>query len=182
MPSYDERASGTRMVVESRRKHAIRQLADRLAPERDAWIERNRFYHEEDERFLRFLVGPEMPQTELNWLSAQDLAGIMALADFEVVRLDSRQIVPKRVGGLGGFANRFVGTLPGIRHLALRNYVVARPGRESRLGQRSATLVLPCHNAAGNIEPAIDRLPPYDDDIDVIFVEDHSRDITAPEV
>src|SRR5436305_15073795 len=65
MPSYDERASGTRMVVESRRRHAILQLADRLAPERDAWIERNRFYHEEDERFLRFLVGPDQRVLDL---------------------------------------------------------------------------------------------------------------------
>src|SRR6266480_2048778 len=142
MPSYDERANGTRMVVESRRKHAIRQLADRLAPERDDWIERNRFYHEEDERFLRFLVGPDQRVLDLgcgtgHLLAAQDLAAMMELTDFEVVRLDSRQIVPKRVGGLGGFANRFVGTLPGIRNLALRNYVVARAGRESRLGQRS---------------------------------------------
>jgi SAM-dependent methyltransferase len=298
MPSYDERAIGARLVVESRRKHAIRELADRLAPERDAWIERNRFYHEEDERFLRFLVGPEqrvldlgcgtghllaslnpsrgvgvdfspamvdearrrhphlefhvgdiedpavlealsgpfdailladtvgsiedcqrtldslhslchretrvviayysrlwgpllqaamrigqqMPQTELNWLSAQDLADIMALADFEVVRLDSRQIVPKRVAGLGGIANRFVGTLPGIRHLALRQYVVARPGRESRLGQRSATVVIPCRNEAGNIAPAIDRLPRFCDDIEILFVEGHSRDHTVTEI
>jgi SAM-dependent methyltransferase len=298
MPPYDERAISTRIVVESRRKYAIRELAERLAPERDEWIERNRFYHEEDERFLRFLVGndqrvldlgcgtghllaalnpsrgvgvdfssamvdearrrhphlefhvgdiedpvvlealngpfdvilladtvgsiedcqrtldnlhslchretrvviayysrlwgpllhaamrigQQMPQTELNWLSAQDLADIMALADFEVVRLDSRQIVPKRVGGLGGIANRFVGTLPGIRNLALRQYVVARPGRESRLGQKSATVVVPCRNEAGNIAPAIDRLPRFCDDIEVIFVEGHSRDSTVTEI
>jgi len=297
MPTSDERVNGTHMVVESRRKHAIRELADRLAPERDEWIERNRFYYDEDERYLRFLVGPDrqvldlgcgtgralaalrprrgvgvdfspamieearrrnpqfefhvgdvedsrvlevldgpfdvilladtvgsledcqrmllsvhslchretrvviayysrlwspllfaarkfgqqMPQTEQNWLSGQDLAAIMALADFEVVRLDSRQIVPKRVGGLGGFANRFVGTLPGVRNLALRNYVVARPGRESRLGQPSATVVIPCRNEAGNIAPAIDRLPRFCDDIEVVFVEGHSRDNTVAE-
>src|SRR5207247_5093061 len=123
-------------------------------------------------------IGQQMPETELNWLSAQDLAGIMALADFEVVRLDSRQIVPKRVGGLGGFANRFVGTLPGIRNLALRNYVVARPGRESRLGQRSATVVIPSRNEAGNIAPAIDRLPRFRAHSQAICIWGHGRDGT----
>jgi len=299
MAAYDDaRAIGTRMVVESRRKRAIRELADHLAPERDDWIERNRFYHEEDERYLRFLVGPnqrvldlgcgsghllaalepsrgvgvdfssamidearrrhphlefrvgdvedpavlealegpfdvilladtvgsledcqktlvnlhslchretrvvlayhsrlwgpvfsvaqrlrqQMPQTELNWLPGQDLAGIMALADFEVVRLDSRQIVPKRLGGLGSLANRFVGTLPGVRSLALRSYVVARPGREAALGRKSATVVIPCRNEAGNIAPAIDRLPRFCDDLEVVFVEGHSRDHTVTEI
>ena len=32
----------------SRRKLAIRELADRLAPKRDAYIRRNRGFHEED--------------------------------------------------------------------------------------------------------------------------------------
>jgi SAM-dependent methyltransferase len=297
-PNDDARASGTRMVVESRRKLAIRELADHFAAERDDWIERNRFYHEEDERYLRFLVGPgqrvldlgcgsghvlaalnpkcgvgvdfsslmidearrrhphlefhvgdvedpsvlealdgpfdvilladtigsledcqrtlvnlhrlchretrvviayysrlwspllyaakvigqQMPQTELNWLAAQDLADIMDLADFQVVRLDSRQIVPKHAGGVGSLANRFIGTLPAIRRLALRNYVVARPGREAALGPRSATVVIPCRNEAGNVAPAIDRLPRFTDDIEVIFVEGHSNDNTVMEI
>jgi SAM-dependent methyltransferase len=286
------------MIGESRRKRAIRELANRLAHERDDWIERNRFYHEEDERYLRFLVGPDqrvldlgcgtghllealnpvrgvgvdfspamidearrrhpylefhvgdvedpavletlegpfdvilladtvgsledcqrtlvnlhslchretrvvlayhsrlwgpvfslaqrvrqqMPQTELNWLPSPDLVAIMALADFEVVRVDSRQIVPKRVGGLGSVANRFFGTLPGVRNLALRSYVVARPGRETALGQQSATVVIPCRNEAGNIAPAIDRLPRFCGDLEVVFVEGHSNDNTVTEI
>ena len=40
----------------SPRKQAIRNLADRMAPERDAWIARNPHYHEEDLNYLNFLV------------------------------------------------------------------------------------------------------------------------------
>ena len=76
MPSDGERANGIRMVVESRRKYAIRELADRLAPERDEWIERNRFYHEEDERFLRFLVGPEQRVLDLGCGTGHLLAAL----------------------------------------------------------------------------------------------------------
>ena len=42
----------------STRKERIRALAERLAPERASWIERNSFYYEEDYRFTRFLVSP----------------------------------------------------------------------------------------------------------------------------
>src|SRR5258708_580612 len=38
------------------RKQRIRALCDRLAPERAGWIERNRYFHEQDRRYMRFLV------------------------------------------------------------------------------------------------------------------------------
>ena len=40
----------------SPRKRAICDLANRMAPERDAWIARNAHYHEEDLNYLGFLV------------------------------------------------------------------------------------------------------------------------------
>src|SRR5919106_5602044 len=40
----------------SERKKRIRELADRLAPERESWIRRNTYYYEQDYRYMRFLV------------------------------------------------------------------------------------------------------------------------------
>lgn len=40
----------------SERKRQIRELADRLAPERETWIRRNAYYYEQDYRYMRFLV------------------------------------------------------------------------------------------------------------------------------
>src|ERR1019366_5351314 len=40
----------------SARKRAIRDLANRQAPNRDRWVARNSFYYEEDLRYMRFLV------------------------------------------------------------------------------------------------------------------------------
>ncbi len=40
----------------SPRKQAIRELFDRLAPERDHWIRRNRYFYEQDRAYMRFLV------------------------------------------------------------------------------------------------------------------------------
>jgi SAM-dependent methyltransferase len=127
-------------------------------------------------------LGHQMPQREQNWLSLRELAGILQLADFEVVRTDCRQIIPKRLGGIGPFMNRFVGTLPAVRSLALRSYIVARPAREPPVSAPSATVVVPCRNEAGNIAPAVERIPRYCDDIEIVFVEGHSRDETLSEI
>ena len=39
-----------------RGEQRIRALSDRLAAERAGWIERNRYFHEQDRRYMRFLV------------------------------------------------------------------------------------------------------------------------------
>ena len=40
----------------SKRKDAIRDHADRGAGTRNGWIERNRYYYENDYRYMRFLI------------------------------------------------------------------------------------------------------------------------------
>jgi SAM-dependent methyltransferase len=127
-------------------------------------------------------LGQQMPHPEQNWLSLRELASILELADFEVVRTDCRQIVPKRAGGIGPFVNRFVATLPGMRTFALRSYVVARSSRATTPTRPSASVVVPCRNEAGNIEPAVERIPRFCDDLEIIFVEGHSRDDTLAEI
>ncbi len=42
----------------SARKAGILDHADRIAADRVTWREKNRFFHEEDERYLRFLIPP----------------------------------------------------------------------------------------------------------------------------
>ena len=91
-------------------------------------------------------IGLKMPSVEMNWLSTEDTIGFLQLADFDPVKRDWRQLVPLSLLGLGPLINRFIGTLPIIRHLSLRNYIVARPIREVRLEHPSATVLIPCRN------------------------------------
>ena len=79
------------------------------------------------------LLRQQMPTEENNWLSAADLAGILALDDFEVVRTDYRQILPKRLLGLGPLVNRFLGPLPGCRRWACA--ATPSPGRWATPGR-----------------------------------------------
>ena len=127
-------------------------------------------------------VGQKMPQPEVNFLSPRDIGNLLYLADLEVIKYEWRQILPKRVLGLGPLVNRLIGPLPLVRRLGLRNYIVARslrrlPGRATP----SVSIVVPCRNERGNIEAAVRRTPPFAPDMEIIFVEGHSSDGTLEE-
>jgi len=117
-----------------------------------------------------------------NWLTSQDIANLLQLADFDVIKREWRMLVPFRLFGLGRLINRFIATLPLIRKFGLRNYVVARP-RPKTLGETpSVSVVIPCRNERGNIEAAVQRLPRFCPNIEIVFVEGHSSDGTWEEV
>ncbi|MBI5899433.1 MAG: glycosyltransferase [Rhodocyclales bacterium] len=128
------------------------------------------------------ILGLKMPSVEVNWLSTEDTMGFLHLADFEPVRREWRQIVPRSLFGLGSLLNRFVGTLPVIRRLSLRNYLVARPMRDIAMRDPSVTVMIPCRNERGNIENAVKRMPRLCSDMEILYVEGHSQDGTLDEI
>jgi SAM-dependent methyltransferase len=127
-------------------------------------------------------LGLKMPSEPMNWLSTKDTLGFLHLADFETVKCEWGQIIPKKLMGFGSFLNRFIGTLPLIRQLSLRSYLVARPMRNIELSNPSTTVVIPCRNEFGNIENAVKRIPNFCEDLEIIFVEGNSQDKTFDEI
>jgi SAM-dependent methyltransferase len=127
------------------------------------------------------MVGQRMPHPPQNWLSLPDLAGMLDLANFEVIRSETRQIVPFGFLGVGIACNRFIAPLPLIRRLGLRRYVVARSRVAERRRPTSCSVVIPCRNERGNIAAAVERLPDFCPDVEIIFVEGHSADGTLDE-
>jgi SAM-dependent methyltransferase len=117
-----------------------------------------------------------------NWLSAQDIANILYLADFDVIKQEWHILCPFRLFGIGRIINRFIAPLPLIRKLCLRNYVIARAQPRATRKSASTTIVVPCRNERGNIEPALKRMPPFCPDMEVIFVEGGSKDGTWEEI
>lgn len=130
---------------------------------------------------LAELLARKQPSEAENVLSTDDIAALLNLAGFQVLRCDWRQLLPIQLGGLGPLINRYFATLPGLRRLCLRHYVVARSLHQRRPRPRSATVVIPCRNERGNIAPAIARMPRFCSDIEIIFVEGHSADQTYQE-
>jgi SAM-dependent methyltransferase len=127
-------------------------------------------------------VGLRMRQPAPNVMSPADLRAIAELADFDPVKSEMRLLSPIRLLGLGRLLNRFVSPLPVIRQLSLRHYMVARSARQVDDGLRSATVVVPARNERGNVEPAVNRIPAFCEDIEIIFIEGHSKDGTYEEM
>ena len=124
----------------------------------------------------------KMPTLMQNWLSCGDIAALLELADFQEIKREWRMLVPKRLLGLGVLVNRFLAPLPGLRRLAVRNYLVLRSRRAPTPPIGSVSVIIPCRNERGNIEPAIRRMPRIAPDQELIFVEGHSTDGTLDEI
>lgn len=127
-------------------------------------------------------IGWRAPQPPQNVMSPSDTRALAALSDFDAIKSESRLLSPLRLLGLGRILNRFVSTLPIIRQLSLRHYSVFRSVRRAGDPITSATVVIPARNERGNIEPAVQRMPDFCDDIEIIFVEGHSQDGTLEEI
>ncbi len=123
-----------------------------------------------------------MPEPLMNWLRPADIANLLMLADYQPVREEWRQLLPKRLYGIGPLVNRFIATLPLIRRLCLRNYLVARPMRDAAESELSASVVVPCRNERGNIADIVARIPQFCRELEILFVEGGSKDGTWEEI
>lgn len=127
-------------------------------------------------------LGAVTRQPPSNWISTRDLINLLELAGWEVVHHSTEQLFPFRVPVLGGFCNRFLVRLPGLRHLGSSVYVVARPrglpAAEKAAAELTCSVIVPARNESGNIRAALERIPVMGAQTEVIFVEGHSRDDT----
>jgi hypothetical protein len=127
-------------------------------------------------------LGLKMRQPPQNVLAPVDVRALSALADFEAVKSEPRLLMPLRLLGLGRLINRFLAPLPLIRQLCLRHYTVSRSLRRPVRRVKSATVVVPARNERGNIADAVERIPRFTEDLEIIFVEGHSKDGTWQEI
>lgn len=130
-------------------------------------------------------LGQRRPQPQQNWLSMSDVLNLLAITGYSPVKFSRRFLIPKPIPLLAPLGNRYLCPLPGLNHLGLTNYIVARPRREGFQLDSSAptcSVIIPARNEAGNIEAAIARLPQLGSHTEVIFVEGHSRDDTWAEI
>jgi SAM-dependent methyltransferase len=137
------------------------------------------------EPLLKFAewIGWRAPQPNQNIMSPAEIRVLGDLADFELVKAETRLLSPLWLFGIGRLLNRFVSMLPIVRHLSLRHYSVCRSLRLAREDSvNSATVLIPVRNERGNIERAIESLPRFCGDIEVVFVEGHSKDGTYEEI
>jgi SAM-dependent methyltransferase len=125
------------------------------------------------------LAKPLRPQ---NWLTVADVAGLLALEDFEVINRRDEVLLPLRVPVVSTLANRYLAKIFPLNLLTLTRVLVARPvgAPEVLLGEDepSVSVVIPARNEAGNIASVFERTPELGAGTELIFVEGGSTDDT----
>ena len=128
-------------------------------------------------------LGVRRPRPVQNWLPTGDIANLLYLSGFEVIRSDSYVMLPKRVPPLTTLCNYGLSLVPGLRSLNLVNLVVARPQPAPRQDKDwSVSVIVPCRNERGTIKDLIERIPEMGRGTEILFVEGNSTDGTAQEI
>ncbi|HLA29108.1 MAG TPA: bifunctional class I SAM-dependent methyltransferase/glycosyltransferase family 2 protein [Syntrophales bacterium] len=124
-------------------------------------------------------IGLARPTLLQNWLTAEDLVGLLGLADFEVVRKWEEILCPVALPLLAPFLNRCIVKIWPFKKLALTNFIVARPLLPAPFRvEPMVSVVVPARNESGNIPQIFARLPRMGRETELIFVEGHSSDDT----
>jgi SAM-dependent methyltransferase len=128
-------------------------------------------------------LGIRKPRGHQNWLPPKDIANLLNLGNFDVIRTDSFVLLPKGIWLISAFFNYILSLLPGFRAFNMVNLIIARrstlPKQDNDL---SVSVIVPCRNERGNIEDAIKRIPDMGRETEIIFVDGNSTDGTADEI
>ena len=126
-------------------------------------------------------LGFKSPTLLQNWLSKDDVANLLHLAGWEVIRSDTRILWPVRTPLWSWFCNRWLAPL--LPPFCFTIGLVARPKpRPVPATQYRCSVVIPARNEAGNIEDAVRRTPEMGRGTEIIFIEGHSSDDTWGEI
>jgi SAM-dependent methyltransferase len=123
-------------------------------------------------------LGLARPILYQNWLTVPDVRNLLRLAGFQAIRSWQEVLLPLPIPLLAPFCNRFLVRLWPFRHLALTNFLVARPAPRPLEEEPVVSVVVPARNEEGNIPNIFARTPEMGAGTELIFVEGHSKDGT----
>ena len=125
--------------------------------------------------------GAKAPTLLQNWLSQADMANLLHLAGWEVIKTDAQMVWPAGTPLLAPLLNRWLAPL--MPHFCVTVVMVARPKpAPAARPQLRCSVVIPARNEAGNIEAAVQRTPEMGLGTEIIFIEGHSKDNTWEEI
>jgi ubiquinone/menaquinone biosynthesis C-methylase UbiE len=127
------------------------------------------------------LIGLKKKSPKQSWMSILDIKNILYLAGFESFKSARRILFPTYIPVLSYLLNKIFAHLPFFNLFCLNQFVIARPllsydGQSEN--EFSTSVIIPARNESGNIESAIQRIPKFGKNIELIFVEGNSTDDT----
>lgn len=125
-------------------------------------------------------MGLATPVLKQNWLTVSDVTNLLHLTDFRVIRSWQEVLCPLPLPGVASLSNRVLVKLWGVRHLALTNFLMARPLADATADPAPlrVSVVVPARNEAGNVPAIFARTPEMGAGTELILVEGHSSDDT----
>lgn len=125
-------------------------------------------------------LGLAKPILLQNWLTVEDISGLLTLADFEVISRREEIIWPMRTLIIDFLLNRFLVKIWPFKIFALTHFIIAKPVvRTSDNGELpKVSVVIPVRNESGNIERIFKSVPEMGKETELIFVEGGSTDDT----
>ncbi|MEA2067592.1 MAG: methyltransferase domain-containing protein, partial [Verrucomicrobiota bacterium] len=123
-------------------------------------------------------LGLAHPVPQQNWLTPEDIEGLLKLGGFETVQRRAAILLPLGIPLLASLCNRVLAHLPLFRAFDLVHFFVARPVPQPRTDPPSVSVVVAARNEAGNIEPLLQRIPTMGSSTEILFVEGGSTDGT----
>lgn len=136
------------------------------------------------EPLLKFAetVGLRMKHLLEHWLPLDDIANLLFLNNFEVIKKSYRFLFPVYIPLISTFFNKFLANMPFFGELSLDEIIVARPVVKRKSPEEvTCSVIIPCRNEKGNVEQAVLRTPNMGKHTELIFVEGHSEDGTFEE-
>ena len=131
---------------------------------------------------LSQLMHLSKPTLQQNWLTVEDLANLLSLADFEVIKRTREILCPLPLPVAANFANRFLVKLWPFSMLAMTNFVIARPQNSIAIRtadeQPRVSIIVPARNESSNVDRIFVRTPALGATTELVFIEGHSRDDT----
>ena len=114
-----------------------------------------------------------------NWLTVDDVATLLTLSNYDVVRHQAEILLPLWLPLVSWFCNKFLAKLAPFRWFDVTTFLVARPKALTPPGPLPrVTVVVPARNESGNIPEILRRVPEMGSGTELIFVEGHSSDDT----
>jgi len=125
-------------------------------------------------------MGFAKPSLLQNWLTVEDIEGLLHLAGFEVIRHWEEVIWPLRTPFLDKLMNRILAKLWPFYIVALTYFIVVRPqwDRDDRVKPPRVSVIVPVRNEAANIPDIFKRVPEMGGGTELVFVEGNSGDNT----
>ena len=127
--------------------------------------------------FARYL-GLATPNLNQNWLTKLDMENLLAISNFETLKINSEVILPIYIPFISNFCNQYLAKIWPFKCFNLTNFMIARPIGMLQQPTPSVSVIVAARNEAGHINELLNRIPQMGSGTEIIFVEGNSTDNT----